>query len=503
MPKSALLLIFPLFIDRPKGIDKSREICYNNIFMSLSNQSIAAATKAIQENQRILVIPHANVDPDGLSSALACYHVLHELGKDVTVICPDTKPECLEFLPGFEQMTHEIGGKSQFVITVNLSDGVEVDKLRYTVEDNRVNIIVVPASGVIKPSDISLGEGEKPFDLIITVDTADLSLLGSIYTENIDVFSEIPILNIDHHISNSNYGQIQLIDPTSASATEVLYNWFNQVPDWMRLVTPDVATLLLTGLITDTRSFQNPNTTPRSLEIAAELLEKGARQQEIIQNIYKTKPLSTLKIWGRALNGIQIDPNAGIVWSTISKDDLAEMNATSKETHGILDELISTIPDADVYVLFTELEEGGLKASVRSSAKIDISKLAGELFNGGGHPRAAGFRIKEFDNFSLAVLDCVAKMKVGMKKQLDDEGSDISMAAEETPELKEEKKDPTPDINKKKIEKTEVKSIEVPKPLKNDQINKDIDIVKGINENKENKDSTSGTDVVKEISAGE
>ena len=112
-----------------------------------------------------------------------------------------------------------------------------------------------------------------------------------------------------------------------------------------------------------------------------------------------------------------MDTEAGIVWSSVSKEDLAEMEATSKETSGILDELISTIPDADIHVLFTEMEDGGLKASARSSATVDVSALAGKLFGGGGHPRAAGFKVKEFSNFDLAVVDCVQKLKTGMQEQ--------------------------------------------------------------------------------------
>ena len=207
-----------------------------------------------------------------------------------------------------------------------------------------------------------------------------------------------------------------------------------------------MATLLLTGLITDTRSFQNPNTTPRSLEVAAELLEKGARQQEIIQHVYKTKPLSTLRIWGRALNRIQIDPSSRIVWSSISKEDLSEMEAGSKETHGILDELISTIPDADVYVLFTELEEGGLKASMRSSAAVDVSRLAGRAFGGGGHARAAGFKVSSFDNFQLQVLECIRTLKEEMEKQRMEDSDREPQPAEKPVEVQKpvQKDLPTP-----------------------------------------------------------
>jgi phosphoesterase RecJ-like protein len=382
--------------------------------MSLTPRQYAAATEILQRYQRLLVIPHANVDPDGLSSALACYQIFRGLGKDVTVICPDTLPESLEFLPGFEGLKQGIDGSQEFVLTINLEPGVEIDKLRYTVEDQKVNIIVLPKQGRIQTQNIHMTQGDWPYDLIVVVDTADLHLLGSIYTQNIDLFGGIPILNIDHHISNTGYGQTQLIDPTAASATEVLYGWFMAEPAMRRQLTADTATLLLTGLITDTRSFQNPNTTPHSLEVAAELLEKGARQQEIIQHIYKTKPLSTLRIWGRALNRIQVDRDARIVWSAVSREDLSEMEATSAETHGLLDELISTIPDADVYVLFTEREEGGLKASLRTSTAVDASALAGKAYGGGGHTRAAGFKVPAFENFALQVLECIQRLKTEM-----------------------------------------------------------------------------------------
>jgi len=385
--------------------------------MSLSPSELSAATRAIEEHQRILIVPHANVDPDALSGALACYTLFRALGKEVTVVCPETPPESLQFLPGFEGVAKELSESQNFVITVNLDEGVEVDKLRYTVEDRRVNIIVVPKHGRIRPHQISLGEGEQKYDLIVVVDTADLPLLGSLYTDHVDLFSEIQVLNVDHHVSNTRYGQLQLLDTTAASVTEVLFHWFIHVPSFREKITPDLATLLLTGLITDTRSFQNPNTTPRSLEVAAQLLGLGARQQEIIQNVYKTKPLTTLKIWGRALNRIQVNDRAGIVWSAVSREDLAEMGAESKEVSGILDELISTIPDADIHVMFTEMEEGEIKASLRSSPAIDANRLAARIFGGGGHPRAAGFRVSSYQNFQLAVLECVQKLVDGMERQ--------------------------------------------------------------------------------------
>lgn len=422
--------------------------------MSLSPSELSAATQAIRDHRRILVVCHANVDPDALSGALSCYTVFKALGKDVTVVCPDSPPESLEFLPGFDRVEGQIAEAQQFVITVNLEQGMEVDKLRYTVEDHKVNIIVIPKNGRIRPQQISLAEGGQRYDLIVAVDTADLPLLGSLYLNHVDLFSEIPVLNIDHHISNTRFGQLQLIDTTCASATEVLTHWFLQVPEWRQKMTPDLATLLLTGLITDTRSFQNPNTTPRSLEVAAQLLDFGARQQEIVKNIYKTKPLTTLKIWGRALNRIQVDDRARIVWSTVSREDLAEMGARSSEVSGILDELLSTIPDADAHVIFVETEEGVIKASMRSSPAIDANLLAARLFGGGGHPRAAGFRIPAGGNFQLAVLEAVQKIREGMEEQRKDADrlEEAERVVEELPHTPPQRVDPTPPpaVSKKK-----------------------------------------------------
>ena len=420
--------------------------------MPFSPQELQAATEALMKAERLLIIPHANVDPDGLSSALACYSLFRAIGKDCTVICPDTLPESLKFLPNFEHLSTDISNEQEFVITLDCSDGVEIDKLRYTVEENKVNIIVVPKKGRIQAKHLTTLDMGSDYDLVIVVDSAELSLLGSAYTENIDLFQSTPILNIDHHISNTRFGQLQLIDPTCASATEVLFSWFSSHPKWKDLITPDIATLLLTGLITDTRSFQNPNTTPRSLEVAANLLDLGARQQEIIQHIYKTKPLSTLKIWGRALNQIQFDPETKIVWSSISREDLTEMGATSKESAGILDELISTIPDADVHALFTEIEDGGFKASLRSSTAIDVNKAAGRLFGGGGHARAAGFKIKQYGNFQLKVIECVKLLTEEMKRQRSETESAPEVTVREIPRvvqkpLPEAKKKTTPDID--------------------------------------------------------
>ena len=128
------------------------------------------AKKFLEEHTKLLIVPHANVDPDGLSSALACYHVFTALGKECTVICPDTLPESLEFLPGFEKLEQELKDTQDVIITLDLSKGVEVEKLQYAIEENKVNIIVTPKKGELTGRDVSFKEGAFPYDGIVVVE---------------------------------------------------------------------------------------------------------------------------------------------------------------------------------------------------------------------------------------------------------------------------------------------------------------------------------------------
>ncbi len=168
-------------------------------------------------------------------------------------------------------------------------------------------------------------------------------------------------------------------------------------PGGKEMIDEDVATLLLAGIITDTGSFQNSNTTPRAFAGASHLLDYGARQQEIIQHVYKTKNLSTLKLWGRVLSKIKTDDKYKLVWSTISQKDLQDTSSHQDETGDIIDELMTNAPGAEIVMLIKEKEEGLVSASVRTThAGVDASELA-EMFGGGGHVQAAGFRIKNSD----------------------------------------------------------------------------------------------------------
>ena len=145
------------------------------------------------------------------------------------------------------------------------------------------------------------------------------------------------------------------------------------------LIDEDIATLLLTGIVTDTGSFQNANTTPRSFEKASELIAYGARQQEIIKYVYKTKQLSQLKLWGRLLSKIQTDKKHRIVWSVVSQQDFKDTGSSAEETGDIIDELMTNAPGAEFVLLLKEKSDGQISVSIRTtSPAIDASAIAEE-----------------------------------------------------------------------------------------------------------------------------
>lgn len=235
------------------------------------------------------------------------------------------------------------------------------------------------------------------FDLVITVDTGDLVQLGTFYEENKTLFESMPVLSIDHHASNGRFGTYNMLDFQAASTTQMITPMIQDLEreTGKELIDEDVATLLLVGIVTDTGSFQHSNTSPDAFEVAAELLDRGARQQEIIKHIFKTKSLATLKLWGRVLSKIQYVPEDKLVYSTITLKDLEDTGASSDDSGGIIDELMSNAPGSEVVMLLKEKEPGFISGSLRAPGKqADVSVIAQRL-GGGGHKKAAGFRIRE------------------------------------------------------------------------------------------------------------
>jgi phosphoesterase RecJ-like protein len=401
----------------------------------------------VKRSKSILIMPSIPVDGDSLGSALALYLVLKKLGKQATVVCADPIPDAFQFLPTTKIVSHEFTAARDFIVTLDCRKS-KIKDLRTKLEEDKVNIIITAKKGQFTKDDISFSHGPSRYDLIITVDTGDLEQLGRFYEDNTDLFSKIPVINIDHHASNDNFGKINLVDIMGSATTEIiapLIHEFEQ-DSGEKLMDEDIATLLLAGIITDTGSFQNANTTPRSFAVSAQLIRAGARQQEIIQHVFKTKHLSTLRLWGRILSNIRVDKPHRFVWSTISRRDFQDTGSREDETGGIIDELLTNAPGTEVVLLLKERGDGIISGSVRTtSPSVDASAIA-ELFGGGGHTQAAGFKLPHAD-FAETEKNIVAGIRAFQEKRL---GGEATKAATEP-----EKNNRPDEVTKTSVRKSE------------------------------------------------
>lgn len=353
----------------------------------------------IRRAQKVLLLTHALPDGDGVGSLIALKLALEKMGKTIVAVAPDPVPTNLRFLPKVSEIAEGLSINRDFIISIDCRE-IKIAKLGYKQlhDEEKLNIVITPQSGTVKPELISYSYASLQFDLIIALDTADLDRLGRVYEENAPLFYEVPIINLDHHATNSHFGKVNWVEMTATSTAEILVSLFESLGRETPLLDEEIATALLTGIIYDTNSFQNLNTTPKSLTVAAQLVAAGGRQQEIVREIYKTKTLSTLKLWGRVLSGIIMDSTHRFIYSTITKKDLLDCGADESEIAGAVDELLKTVPNIDFAFVLSERRHG-VHASFRAADKnTNVAELV-RLFGGGGHEAAAAFQLK--DQFEL------------------------------------------------------------------------------------------------------
>ena len=295
----------------------------------------------IKRSENILLLTHENPDGDALGSILALDMAFKLVGKQSHMVCLDEVNKPFLFLPNI----HKIG------------------------------------------RDFLLGD----YDLIIILDCGDLRRTG--FAGRLKEFSKnkSKIINIDHHPKNDLHkiSAYNLIDYRASSTSEIIYEL---LCDMKITLDCQMATCILCGLYTDTGAFKHSNTTPRVLEIASELLKSGAKLKKITENITNGKTIAALKLWGIALSRIQRNEDFGLVNSFITQEDIRNCSATSGDLAGVVN-MINSIPDTKAAILFSETEDGKIKASLRTeSDRVDVSKIA-EIFGGGGLKKASGFCI--------------------------------------------------------------------------------------------------------------
>ena len=347
--------------------------------------------EVLRNSKNFLILTHKNPDGDALGSMLALYLTLSRLDKSVLIACSDVIPSVFSFLPSIDKIEKNFSGARDFVISLNTSE-IAADKIMYKVHDGRLDIVITPKKGQFSEGLVSFTKGGFNFDAILVLDSPDLERVGKLYEENADIFFEVPVVNIDHHAGNDHFGKINFVDLTATSTAEILVSIIESLTNDPKFFDDNIATSLLAGIVTDTNSFQNTNTTPKSLTVAAQLVALGGRQQEIIKNIYKTKSLSTLRLWGRALSNLHDENDYSFIWSRVLKNDYLETGAKEDESAGLIDELLKTASGVEFALLLSE-KEGDVHGSLRATSPSHDVRAIAALFGGGGHPAAAGFQM--------------------------------------------------------------------------------------------------------------
>lgn len=197
-----------------------------------------------------------------------------------------------------------------------------------------------------------------------------------------------PTINIDHH-PGSGFGSVNLVDTKASSSCEIIFQIAGKM-HWP--LTADIATCLLTGIYTDTGGLLHSNTTAAVYRAAAALIMAGARQQQIVKAVYRTSKLSTLKLWGRVLEKINLSGEGGAV-SAVTRGDFRATGADASELNGAID-YVNAVPGMKFSLILSERDDGKVKGSLRTLREdIDVSAMAGK-FDGGGHRKAAGFALE-------------------------------------------------------------------------------------------------------------
>lgn len=352
------------------------------------------ALERIKAADNILILTHDRPDGDALGSLLALTHALKKLNKQVTPMVNELPPPFFAFLPEIENLTTIPPLKGDFLISVDTHNTGDI-KLVYKKDDSakRLMIMMTPTHGRIVSDSIRFEPSSYNIDLIIVLDCGNLDRIGEVYNQHTSLFYETPVINIDHHVDNQLFGAVNWVDVTATSTAEILVSFLEALSRDPQLIDATVATQLLTGIITDTGSFKHPNTTPKSLTVAAQLVAAGAKQQEIVHYLYKVKPIETLKVWGIALSNIKHNDELKVIWTALSRQDLESVGAVESEAKGVLDELLSTA-EGYSFVFFMRETDDGIRVSFRSIDKsISVAEIARSL-GGGGHETAAAVTIE-------------------------------------------------------------------------------------------------------------
>ncbi|MFA6447081.1 MAG: bifunctional oligoribonuclease/PAP phosphatase NrnA [Patescibacteria group bacterium] len=296
--------------------------------------------KALKDKQRVLLIAHKSPDGDAMGATAAFYQWLKREGKEPVLFCATQPEKQFSYLENFYEYS---------------SDPAVFDAI---------------------------------FDAVIVFDSGSLPYAG------VDAFmprlKHAPlIVDFDHHAVNTKYGDINIIDPSATSTSELCGQFFesNEI-----FIDPIMATALLTGIFWDTNYFSNSATTTGSMDMGGRLISAGARFSDIGNHVLKDKNIPLLKMWGLALSRLKKNATYDVASTYIYDKDIKNLGLEAFGKDVLINFINAVCGGAGTIMVLHDLENGTIKGSLRSINK-DVAKFA-EFFGGGGHKRAAGFSLK-------------------------------------------------------------------------------------------------------------
>ena len=304
--------------------------------MTVNSTILNQAKTLLQQSERPLLIAHPRPDGDTIGCVLALRLALIALGKQPRIACVHPVPATYAYLPGGETFARDV------------------------------------------PEDADI-------DLVVAVDMSDLSRTGGLYKESWR--ERHPLLVIDHHETNDDFGNVNLVTPDAPATVPPILALIEALDV---AITPDIATCLLLALLTDTRGLRTSNTTPDVLQLVIRLIEYGGDYHQVVQKTLDAVAYQQMKGWGIALEHLQLEDQ--VAWTTVP---LQAKMALEIDDHDDLDlgNFLSRIAEAQIVVSFLEMSDGTVKLSFRSRPGYNVAWIA-QALGGGGHRQAAGCSIE-------------------------------------------------------------------------------------------------------------
>jgi len=295
----------------------------------MSSEINQAIREALSNAKSVLIVSHVRPDGDAIGATIGLGLALQAAGKTVQMVLADGLPRSFRFLKGGDLVHHRAKGE---------------------------------------------------FDLSIVLDCSDLLRTGGVLSDR------PPDINIDHHVTNLNFARLNLVMSEAVATSAILAEF---MPEWALAIDTDVANALLTGMVSDTLGFRTSNMNAHALYLAGNLVEHGAYLPELYNQALVRRSYEAALYWGQGLS--RLNRKDRLIWTSLTLEDRIKAGYTGNDDADLIN-VLSTVDDTDVSVIFVEQKDGRVKVSWRAQPGLDVSQIAFQ-FGGGGHAAASGAEI--------------------------------------------------------------------------------------------------------------